>query len=777
VQVEIYVTVDEVPVVGTSASTRTTISATATTDVASAMNTLDGDATDASSWTCSSGEVCELTYDLQAPESLEQLRIAFSETSDAGGQLDVMAAGESGVYFTVRTGIEAGGRPLGSDGLQTFGGVRALARYVKIQAVPASGGSIVISEARFRVGDIAPVRPVAEKKWLKPTGPLPLGSDPSTSRDPNWDIRTPSDGGCDSPTHFEGCHVYYMKDGDMDSRWTCGPLANGGRFFRFEDCDLDISLNHYRYVRQIQIAFHMGDEQHDEFSIEAETAQGWMTVVASAISSGDTTDYQTFDVDVHAVTLKLVPKFQRFNQWFSVKEMVILERKKNDFVAGTVPVFYVRARDENDDDGGEDLPDVSTRFTFDIPSSNDLVRIGVRESTVSALRMRFPAGRGFVFEISYGTRTSSEGFHDVIERFTSAGGENEWETFTLSEPAAIDNSFELIAISGPTFDNKPDYPALRVVDFQVVGERFDNGPGFFNMVTTTMPEWGLIADIIGDGVSEQEEIMTAICETKGATFDGTDCVGELDDTIVHIKLRKGDYFLDGPVFVKSGVTLDGEYSDDAPNWSTFVLYEGANNRNTAEDAVVVIDGVTDAEAITTAAFERKEEGTGDIVPGTLGNLCVDVRDSQDLRFAEIVPGGCRSGAAHFTDTTNITTFIFWDATFETGNYMELTRVDDFYIKGFPDMGGLLMDTCNNIVWEGYDEFEVPTPRLSAPTGGSQTANVVVTGDSSGIVFQNCDVGPGAEPRILMESTMPLALDNILEYEEAVSGDCIVGVPE
>lgn len=34
-----------------------------------------------------------------------------------------------------------------------------------------------------------------------------------------------------------------------------------------------------------------------------------------------------------------------------------------------------------------------------------------------------------------------------------------------------------------------------------------------------------------------------------------------------------------------------------------------------------------------------------------------------------------------------------------------------------------------------------------------------------------------EPRILMESIMPLTLDNILEYEEAESGDCIVGVPE
>lgn len=35
----------------------------------------DGDITDSSSWTCSSGEVCELTYDMEDVESLEQVRI------------------------------------------------------------------------------------------------------------------------------------------------------------------------------------------------------------------------------------------------------------------------------------------------------------------------------------------------------------------------------------------------------------------------------------------------------------------------------------------------------------------------------------------------------------------------------------------------------------------------------------------------------------------------------------------------------------------------------
>lgn len=57
-----------------------------------------------------------------------------------------MAAGEDGELYSVRTSIEAGGRPTSSDGLQTFGNVRALARYVMIEAVPATGGKIGINE-------------------------------------------------------------------------------------------------------------------------------------------------------------------------------------------------------------------------------------------------------------------------------------------------------------------------------------------------------------------------------------------------------------------------------------------------------------------------------------------------------------------------------------------------------------------------------------------------------------------------------------------------------
>ena len=47
--------------------------------------------------------------------------------------------------------------------------------------------------------------------------------------------------------------------------------------------------------------------------------------------------------------------------------------------------------------------------------------------------------------------------------------------------------------------------------------------------------WGRIPDIIAKASADQELIMAAICETKGAAYDGTDCVGELDDTPVTVR--------------------------------------------------------------------------------------------------------------------------------------------------------------------------------------------------------------------------------------------------
>lgn len=62
-----------------------------------------------------------------------------------------------------------------------------------------------------------------------------------------------------------------------------------------------------------------------------------------------------------------------------------------------------------------------------------------------------------------------------------------------------------------------------------------------------------------------------------------------------INFQRGDYYLDGPIYLKSGVTLGGGFSDDAPRWPFLQLYDDPNSGNTVEDAIIVVDGATGAE--------------------------------------------------------------------------------------------------------------------------------------------------------------------------------------
>ena len=56
-----------------------------------------------------------------------------------------------------------------------------------------------------------------------------------------------------------------------------------------------------------------------------------------------------------------------------------------------------------------------------------------------------------------------------------------WETFTFATPSIGNDEFTITAVSGPTFPNVPDYPTLRVVDFQVVGVPIATDPGYFEV--------------------------------------------------------------------------------------------------------------------------------------------------------------------------------------------------------------------------------------------------------------------------------------------------------
>lgn len=67
-----------------------------------------------------------------------------------------------------------------------------------------------------------------------------------------------------------------------------------------------------------------------------------------------------------------------------------------------------------------------------------------------------------------------------------------------------------------------------------------------------------------------------------------------------------------------------------------------------------------------------------------------------------------------------------------------------------EMSGLLIDTCTNVEFVGIlGSGELDDSSFNAPTGGDQVANVVITGDSSDILFKEFNVGPGARELLLM----------------------------
>lgn len=55
------------------------------------------------------------------------------------------------------------------------------------------------------------------------------------------------------------------------------------------------------------------------------------------------------------------------------------------------------------------------------------------------------------------------------ESFTSAGGERHFETFPFGETWPV-SRIDIYATGGPEVDGRPDYPALKIGDLEVIGE-------------------------------------------------------------------------------------------------------------------------------------------------------------------------------------------------------------------------------------------------------------------------------------------------------------------
>ncbi|CAM9688931.1 unnamed protein product, partial [Scytosiphon promiscuus] len=125
----------------------------------------------------------------------------------------------------------------------------------------------------------------------------------------------------------------------------------------------------------------------------------------------------------------------------------------------------------------------------------------------------------------------------------------------------------------------------------------DNPTGTLYVGSAAIEGWSRLTDrypdFVAAGTGDQKAIMGAICQLKKASFDGVDCVGGDDAATGTIILPQGNFYVDGNIFMKSGIFLDGRFSEDEPYYTGVILEEGAAG-NTDIDAMVVMDYISDA---------------------------------------------------------------------------------------------------------------------------------------------------------------------------------------
>eukprot|EP00904_Undaria_pinnatifida_P008909 jgi/Undpi1/5148/HiC_scaffold_19.g08499.m1 len=345
-----------------------------------------------------------------------------------------------------------------------------------------------------------------------------------------------------------------------------------------------------------------------------------------------------------------------------------------------------------------------------------------------------------------------------------------WENFALSETADV-SRISIVAVKGPDGADA-DYPTLRASDCKAVGVLNTSRS---NWVASTMIDyWGVTPDYIGDGTSDQEELMTAICAGAGEGFGGVACDGVVSGTPqnTEVRLISGTYYVDGPVLLKDGIDLTGSFQLDDGELTQLESYVGDNS---GYEGIIVADGVTGVEVSEIVVQSGLAEG--EAVSGSFGSVCLDVTTSEGVDFEEVYLRDCATAGARFAES-NLCTFDYGIGGGVTdGNMVVLEGVTNYSITRTSIDGMLISDSTNVVIEVGNDdEFGDPVGSIRPPDGGDQTANLVITGTSSGVVLKGIEVYNGAEPRILVESTSPVTLDAVT-FRNAEAGECLVQVPQ
>eukprot|EP00903_Cladosiphon_okamuranus_P018639 g17154.t1 len=767
-------------------------------DGCTAALTRDGDLADKSRWSCSPqlGGECTITYDLGEEYSFQELRLAMFRGTTRQRTVSITVDGtlvrnweSSGTTDDFEV-VDLTGNDGGLLGNLASSGVSG--QVVQITGQLGRTEWLSIKETEILVypknvvtpppAPTAPPTPAlsplpgAAPIPVPPLAPEPVSPTPTGDFQPvgllplAWAVGT-------------NLEKSYIKDSDLSTTWSCtGDVkASDDPYY---DCRIGINLVSFRHVKQVKIALSDGTG-----AVDIRIASSWYTeddrTVAFVTSSGSADGFETYDFDAFTDYIHIAPVFGSNGQTFSVSEVEILEEVQPGEV--TVTDF------DTPYDNGDGLWTGPITNGFDWSSDSDEALDRTLSwplssyATMDAIELQFPVGDTYKFDLQL--FDDSDDPVQVFPDLESQDAEG-WQSFDVSSYAG--HVIEITLVIKGTGSGAPGF---KLLDARLMGASIDNPTDTFVVGSTLIESWGSqrYADFVSEGTGDQKAINAAICAVKKADYDGVDCVGGDDAATGEVQMNFGEWFVDGPIVMKSGVFLNARYSiDDSPYVTDIFVEEGAAGI-TDVDAVVVMDGISDAridDLWIRGRYDPESDapavsGFGSVglsIVGSTNITCIDT----EIRYCDgdglVVRNsqGINIDAGAYDDE-----YLPWTIGISRGTGILVDSSDAVWVRRHTvydnGVAGIHVMGSNNFTFEATiadecwptDDCVIEGEGNVGSVDGQQPIEVIIE-DSTDVKFTDTRVQSANDPVMTVSASTGVSFDNC-GFSNVESGTCVIKV--
>ncbi|CAM9160433.1 unnamed protein product [Ectocarpus sp. 4 AP-2014] len=736
--------------------------------------TRDGDMTDTSRWACapSLGGACSISYDLGREFGLDELRVALYNGDIRVRTIDVIVDGALLTTWTssgTTNGFESIALPDTASGT-----------LIELQGVLDDSEWLSIIETEIMVWPQNVVTPPPASAATVPPATAPVQPVTPPSPTPAGDLQpvglTPLAIGDESPIDR-----YATKDGDFTTSWTCtgDPTEPNDEGITYYQCELLFGLVYYRHVKQVKIALADGAER----SVDMRLGGRFSSSIAEEFvtSSGTTDGFETYDFDYKASSIRIAAVFSSPGESISISEVEIVEEvMEGEALIDGFSTPY---------DNGDGLWNEPTTDGFEWSSdSNEAIDRSLTlflagYYTVTELQLMFPEGDTYQFDLTLFNKLDGTG-----EAYTTITGLESTDTAGFQSFDLTGFADQYVTSIGIEMKGTGSgAPGFAMLDALVLGTKIDNPSDTFHVGSTFIEYWGGdgYPDFVGSGSGDQNAINGAICAVKKGTYDGVSCV-DMDDTATGtVDLSWGAYYVDGNIFMQSGVLLLGAFGDDDPNTTDIVLEEGAEG-NTDIDAIVVMDGIQDAW-IEDVWIQGNYDPETDGIPAVsgLGSACLSVANSQNITCEGVDIRYCSGDALVVRDSTLVNIdagrydeeYLPWTIGLSGGTGLIVDTSDSVWVRRTTfyenAVAGLHIMGSNNFTFEATIDSEEGSEGEGnvGSVDGQQPIEVIVEA-SSLVKFQDMRVQSVNDPVMTITGSTTVSFTNG-GYSNVPSGTCTI----